>query len=44
MTTVLERLGAALADRYIIEHELGADGMYLARDPKNDRQVALKAL
>ncbi len=47
MTDPLARLTAALADRYRIEHELGAGGMatvYLARDLKNDRQVAIKAL
>ncbi len=47
MTTVLERLSAALADRYVIEHELGAGGMatvYLAEDLKHDRKVAIKVL
>ena len=42
-----ERLKAALADRYTVERELGADGMaavYLARDLKNESQVAIKAL
>ena len=37
----------ALADRYTIERELGAGGMatvYLARDLKNDGQVAIQAL
>ena len=41
------RLGAALADRYRIERELGAGGMatvYLAHDLKHDRDVALKVL
>ncbi|HYT82308.1 MAG TPA: protein kinase [Gemmatimonadales bacterium] len=41
------RLSAALADRYRIERELGAGGMatvYLARDVKHDREVALKVL
>jgi serine/threonine protein kinase len=41
------RLSAALADRYRIEHELGAGGMatvYLAQDLKHDRQVAIKVL
>ena len=45
--TVSERLAGALADRYTIERELGAGGMatvYLARDLKHDRQVALKVL
>jgi serine/threonine-protein kinase len=43
----IDRLTAALADRYLIERELGAGGMatvYLARDLKHDRQVALKVL
>ena len=40
-------LAAALADRYEIMREIGAGGMatvYLARDIKHDRQVALKVL
>src|SRR5215831_2661810 len=40
-------LAAALANRYAIERELGAGGMatvYLARDVRHDRQVALKVL
>jgi serine/threonine protein kinase len=43
----LDRLKAALADRYAIERALGAGGMatvYLARDLKHDRHVALKVL
>jgi serine/threonine protein kinase len=43
----LDRLAATLADRYRIERELGAGGMatvYLARDLKHERQVALKVL
>ena len=47
MSDEFERLRAALADRYMIERELGAGGMatvYLARDLKHDRQVALKVL
>jgi eukaryotic-like serine/threonine-protein kinase len=38
---------AALADRYTLERELGAGGMatvYLARDIKHDRDVAIKVL
>jgi len=37
MSSTVERFGAALADRYRIERELGAGGMatvYLARDVK----------
>ena len=47
MTDPTTRLAAALADRYTIERELGQGGMatvYLARDLKHDRQVALKVL
>jgi serine/threonine-protein kinase len=43
----MERLTAALADRYRIERELGAGGMatvYLAQDLKHDRKVAIKVL
>jgi eukaryotic-like serine/threonine-protein kinase len=43
----LDRLRAALADRYRIERELGQGGMatvYLAHDLKHDRQVAIKVL
>ncbi|MEO8227363.1 MAG: protein kinase [Gemmatimonadota bacterium] len=38
---------SALADRYVVERELGAGGMatvYLARDLRHDRRVALKVL
>jgi hypothetical protein len=41
------RLFPALADRYRIEREIGSGGMatvYLARDLKHDRDVALKVL
>jgi tRNA A-37 threonylcarbamoyl transferase component Bud32 len=41
------RLAQALSDRYRIERELGQGGMatvYLARDLKHDREVALKVL
>jgi len=44
---VIERLNAALEGRYRIERELGAGGMatlYLARDLKHNRDVALKVL
>jgi eukaryotic-like serine/threonine-protein kinase len=47
MTDDLERLQAALADRYLLERELGRGGMatvYLVQDLKHDRQVALKIL
>jgi eukaryotic-like serine/threonine-protein kinase len=43
----LDRLKQALADRYTIERELGRGGMatvYLARDLKHDRLVAVKVL
>jgi serine/threonine-protein kinase len=42
-----ERLKAALADRYLIEREIGSGGMatvYLAEDLKHHRQVAVKVL
>ncbi|MDX2193031.1 MAG: serine/threonine-protein kinase [Gemmatimonadales bacterium] len=47
MSEPLDRLRTALADRYAIERELGAGGMatvYLARDLKHDRNVAIKVL
>ena len=47
MSDTLARLERALADRYDVEREIGAGGMavvYLARDLKHDRQVALKVL
>ena len=47
MSDAVQRLRAALADRYVIERQLGMGGMatvYLARDTKHDRQVALKVL
>lgn len=43
----IEALAAGLADRYRIERELGQGGMaavYLARDLKHDRHVAIKVL
>ncbi|MDZ4673337.1 MAG: protein kinase [Gemmatimonadota bacterium] len=44
---IASRLSPALADRYTLERELGAGGManvYLARDLKHRRQVAIKVL
>jgi serine/threonine-protein kinase len=44
---VNDRLTAALADRYRIERELGQGGMatvYLGRDLRHDRDVAIKVL
>ena len=43
----VDRLKAALADRYAIEREIGAGGMatvYLAEDLKHHRKVAVKVL
>ena len=43
----MQRLAAALSDRYTIERELGAGGMatvYLAQDIKHHRKVAIKVL
>jgi serine/threonine-protein kinase len=47
MAEIIERLSAALADRYRIVRLLGEGGMasvYLADDLKHDRKVALKVL
>ena len=47
MTQQTDRLNASLASRYAIEREIGEGGMatvYLARDLKHDRKVALKVL
>src|SRR5437870_8824970 len=47
MADVFPPLQPALADRYLIEHELGRGGMatvYLANDLKHHRQVAIKVL
>lgn len=41
------RLSATIADRYVVEREVGRGGMatvFLARDVKHDRKVALKVL
>jgi serine/threonine-protein kinase len=43
----LDRVRLALADRYAVDREVGSGGMatvYLARDLKHDRQVAIKVL
>src|SRR5438128_8419456 len=45
--SVTGQLRTALADRYTIDREIGAGGMatvYLARDVRHDRNVALKVL
>jgi serine/threonine-protein kinase len=47
MPEAIQSLNASLAGRYVLERELGAGGMatvYLARDVKHDRRVALKVL
>jgi len=47
MSDLGDRLKAVLADRYQIEREIGSGGMatvYLARDVKHDRKVAVKTL
>ena len=47
MSATVDRLKSALSGRYDIERELGAGGMatvYLAHDPRHERQVALKVL
>jgi serine/threonine-protein kinase len=47
VSSPLDTLGAALADRYRIERELGQGGMatvYLAEDLKHHRRVAIKVL
>ena len=47
MTETINRLSAAVGDRYRIERELGRGGMatvYLAEDVKHHRRVAIKVL
>ena len=47
MPDLVDRLKAALTDRYAIEREIGSGGMatvYLAQDLKHHRQVAIKVL
>jgi serine/threonine protein kinase len=47
MSEITDRLKPAIADRYIIERELGQGGMaivFQAQDIKHDRLVALKVL
>ena len=47
MSETLERLTGALAGRYAVDRELGHGGMatvFLARDLKHDRDVAIKVL
>jgi len=47
MSNTLDRLKSALADRYEIERQVGQGGMatvYLARDIRHQREVAIKVL
>jgi serine/threonine-protein kinase len=47
VSDTLERLRLLLAERYVVERELGRGGMatvYLAQDVRHDRQVAIKVL
>lgn len=47
VTDLLTRLTAAVADRYIVDRELGRGGsgvVYLARDSKHGRAVAIKVV
>ncbi|HET7603658.1 MAG TPA: protein kinase [Gemmatimonadales bacterium] len=47
MTAPVDRLISALGDRYAVERQVGEGGMatvYLARDLKHERQVAIKVL
>jgi TolB-like protein/tetratricopeptide (TPR) repeat protein len=46
-TRIVEQARAALADRYVVERELGRGGMalvFLARDVRDQRRVALKVI
>jgi eukaryotic-like serine/threonine-protein kinase len=47
VTAPLDRLASALGDRYALERQVGEGGMatvYLARDLKHERKVAIKVL
>jgi serine/threonine-protein kinase len=47
MPETLDQLKSALSDHYVIERQIGAGGMatvFLARDIKHDRRVAVKVL
>jgi Tol biopolymer transport system component/tRNA A-37 threonylcarbamoyl transferase component Bud32 len=47
MSDVVAELNASLRDRYVVEEEIGQGGMatvYLARDVRHDRSVAIKVL
>ena len=47
MSDVVAELNASLRDRYVVEKEIGQGGMatvYLARDVRHDRSVAIKVL
>jgi eukaryotic-like serine/threonine-protein kinase len=47
LSSEIHNLAKALADKYVIEREIGRGGMatvYLARDLRHDRKVALKVL
>ncbi len=47
VSDTLERLRVVLADRYVMERELGRGGMatvFLAQDVRHDRRVAIKVL
>jgi eukaryotic-like serine/threonine-protein kinase len=47
MPTAFERLSVALADRYVLQREIGSGGMatvYLAKDVRHQRRVAIKVL